>query len=270
MPFIEGIFMSVSTRSRSVDSTISRARWALSAVRASYPASDKKALKTTRAKKKGGKPVGKFTPEVQNTLDLLRNAAKLSTEEAEAKVSANLERYPDTIPPDDVALENRVLSMVHGFDNRTSAELEILLQEIKDIKNEGRMINELRKFNRQAKNEKAVIDAVDVVTGGKGLPASISAGERAAKADFDKIQGLTDRAKRWFASADKAFVSWDDTLRNLSRLETKTERFESELNKLGDVLAAENAEKSGLVTNIEAIKKIYRNIYNIETDRPVM
>lgn len=230
----------------------------------------KKELKTTKVKKKAGKPVGKFTPEVQKTLDMLREAAKLDREEAGAKITANLAQFSDTIPPDDVALENRVLSMIHGFDNRTSDELATLLQEVKDIKDEGRMIAELRKFNRQAKIERAVGEGIDVVSGGKGLPASISAGERAAALELDKIQGITDRAKRWFSTTGLSLVGWKDLLDIMSRLDKTSKPFESELSKLGDVLTTKNAEKQGIRINIERIKQLYRDSFGLKSARDVM
>ena len=229
----------------------------------------KKELKTTRAKKKGGKPVGKFTPEVQNTLDLLRNAAKLSTEEAEAKVAANLAQFPDTIPPDDVALENRVLSMVHGFDNRTSAELETLLQEIKDIKNEGRMINELKKFNRQAKIERAVGESVDVLSGGQGIPASISAGKQAAGIDISNRRNLFEKTTAWLNERGLWTQGWPDLFNKLSRLDPSKSvpgELTNPLEKFADVLKEENALKGGLRLNIIKIRDLYKKAYGIKAD----
>ena len=229
----------------------------------------KRELKTTKVKKKGGKPVGKFTPEVQNTLDLLRDAAKLSTEEAEAKVVANLEKYPDTIPPDNVALENRVLSMVHGFDNRTSAELETLLQEIKDIKNEGSMISELRKFNRQANIERVVGESIDVVTGGKGIPASISAGKQAAGIDISDRQSVFEKAAQWLGTKDLWLQGWPDLFNKLSRLDpsiSKPGELTNPLEEFADVTKEEEVEKKGLRLNIIKIRNLFKKAYGIKVD----
>ena len=229
----------------------------------------KKELKTVAVKKKGGKPVGKFTPEAQKTLDLLRDAAKLSTEEAGAKVAANLALYPDTIPPDNVALENRVLSMVHGFDNRTSAELETLLQEIKEIKDTGKMINELRKFNRQAKIERVVGESVDVLSGGTGIPASISAGKQAAGIDISDRQSTFEKATQWLVSKDLWLQGWPDLFNKLSRLDpsiSKPGELTNPLEEFADVTKEENAEKKGLRLNIIKIRDLFKKAYGIKVD----
>jgi hypothetical protein len=137
-----------------------------------------------------------------------------------------------------------------------------LLAEIKALKEQGSMINELRRFNRQARNEVAQTEAIDDITGGKGLPASISAGEKAARAEFDRTQGLTDRAKRWFSTTGKTIVGWKDILDILSRL-SGSPSFQSNLSKLGDVLDAKNAEKRGIRETIEESQNLYRSAYGI-------
>jgi len=44
----------------------------------------KKELKNTKIRKQAGKPVGRFTPEVQKTLNALREASRISKGQAEA------------------------------------------------------------------------------------------------------------------------------------------------------------------------------------------
>jgi hypothetical protein len=229
----------------------------------------RKMLQASKPKKQAGKVVGKFTPEAQKQLDMLRNASRLKSDEAAAKIATNLEKYPDTLPPDDVVIENRVLSMVAGFEARTISELESLRDEVAALIEDGETIAELKKFNRQARNERAVIEAVDVVTGGKGLPASISAGEKAARFQMEKIEGLTDRAKRWFSTTGTSIVGWKDILDILSRLDP-SKPFESRLSKLGDVLEVKNREKAGTREFTERMQDMYKEAYGLETPREVL
>jgi hypothetical protein len=229
----------------------------------------KKMLQATKPKKQAGKVVGKFTADAQNQLDMLRKAAKMTTDEAALKIANNLEQYPDTLPPDNVVLENRVLSMVSGFEARTIGELEELRDNIASLIEDGQTIAELRKFNRQARNERAAIEAIDVITGGKGLPASLSAGEKAARFQMEKIEGLTDRAKRWFSTTGTSIVGWKDILDILSRLDP-SKPFESRLSKLGDVLEVKNREKAGIRKSTELMQNMYKEAYGLETPREVL
>jgi GGDEF domain-containing protein len=230
----------------------------------------RKELRSTKVKKVSGKPRGKFTPEVQNVLDMLRNAAKMNVADARARIDDNLAQYQDTIPPDNVALENRVLAMVAGFDNRTIGELEQLLREIKLLKDEGEMIAELKKFNRQARDEKARAAALGVISGDKGLPKGITAGEKIARAQLDRNMGITDRAKRWFAHQGVSIVGWKDVLDILSRLDKTSKPFQSALSKEGDVLKAKNAEKAGIRENTEKVQDLYKVAYGLKSPRAML
>jgi hypothetical protein len=223
----------------------------------------KKMLKSTKPKKEGGKPVGKFTPEVQRALDKLREAANLNKDEATDRIKDNLEKYPDEIPPEDIALENRVLSMIHGvglYGQIFSNELAQIRDEIREMIDEGRMINELKRFNRESRYEKARGEAIDVITGGKGIPAGADLKTR--KTNYERIHGLTDRAKRWFATTGKTIVGWKDILDILSRLDP-SKPFESTLSKAGDVLDAKNAEKQGVRDSLARIQDMHKEAYGI-------
>jgi hypothetical protein len=227
----------------------------------------KKMLKSTKPRKEGGKPVGKFTPEVQRALDKLRQAANLSKAEADLRIGENLNKYQDEIPPEEIALENRVLSLVHGvgrFGTLFSNELAQIRDEIREMIDQGRMINELRRFNRQARYEKERGEAIDVITGGEGIPAG--ADQKTRKANYNRIHGLTDRAKRWFATTGKSMVGWKDILDILSRLDP-SKPFESALSQIGDVLDAKNTEKQGIRDTVESMQDMYRSAYDIPAGR---
>jgi hypothetical protein len=226
----------------------------------------KKMLKTTKPRKEGGKPVGKFTPEVQRALDKLREAANLDKDAATDRIKDNIEKYPDEIPPEDIALENRVLSIVHGvgfYGQIFSNELAQIRDEIREMMDEGRMMNELKRFNRESRWERQRGEAIDVITGGEGIPAGADLKTR--KTNYERIHGLTDRAKRWFATTGKTIVGWKDILDILSRLDP-SKPFESDLSKMGDVLDAKNAEKQGIRDALATVQDIYREAFGITAE----
>jgi hypothetical protein len=225
----------------------------------------KKELRTTKPKKQAGKPVGQFTPEIQKVLDQLRTAAAMSTTEALAKINDNMSQYTDDLPPDNIAMENRIISMVHDFGTRTVPQLEILLEDIRALKDEGKMMRELQKFNRQAQIEKDVAEAVFVLTGGKGMPEGADA--RTRKANYERNQGTPDRAKQWMASQGLPLVGWPDVLDILSRLDKTSKPYESALSDLGDVLDAENAFKDGVRANLDRMQAMYMEAFGISNDR---
>jgi hypothetical protein len=129
-----------------------------------------KLLKQTKPKKQGNKPVGKFTPGIQNILDKARSALKLTQDEAGAKIGENLDKYKGQITPVEVAVENEILNMVSDMENRTVEELQRTLETLTALVDEGRMINELKKFNVQEEISRAkgvVLESVGGQTEGR-------------------------------------------------------------------------------------------------------
>lgn len=89
-------------------------------------------LDKAKARKSGGKPQGRFTPDIQDSLDQLRAASKMGVGEAQAKLEANL---ANENPTPEMAMENRVLQAIAG-DN--SASMKETLAGIQDLLAEGK------------------------------------------------------------------------------------------------------------------------------------
>ena len=130
-----------------------------------------KALKKTKVKKVAGKPVGKYTAEVQEVLDLMRQTSKLSKNEAQAIIQQNIETSEGLLPTEDIRLKNELLSLVSGLDEKTPASLQTTLDTIQDMKRTGKLARKLQRLERTEDiiNKKKLV--VDQVTGGKGIKA---------------------------------------------------------------------------------------------------
>ena len=132
-----------------------------------------KELKQTKAKNRFGKPVGNLTPEVQNILNTMRDALKLTTDEAAKKILKNIEKHKNSIPPVEIAMQNRVLKMASGFDKMSFDELTELLADVRKIKEEGGTMRALFDFNHKEKTDRQTRFLIDRITRGEGLPAGI-------------------------------------------------------------------------------------------------
>ena len=218
----------------------------------------KKELRTAKVKKH----TGKFTPEIQDTLDTLIRVSKMKPAEAEDKLVDNLEKYLDKDIPQEIVMENHMLEMVARLDTMDSiGGLESLLAEIKALKDEGRMINQLKKFNRESRDIARKDITVEELG---GVPASIK---------FTGIKDLAPktvmaRAKQALKSHGKTIMGWDDLMDILSG-KTKSKPGESFISKDNDLLGFKNAEKKGTRIAIDKMNADYKKAYGLETNRQV-
>lgn len=228
----------------------------------------KKELENTKIKKEAGKPVGKFTPEIQETLNIFRLSSLLSKSEAEMKTQFNIEKYKDTVPPESVALENKILSMISGLEEMSVEELKSILAKIKYIKRTGVLTSELKKFNRQSDIDDWTNKTIDIITGGKGLPENISTiGTR----ELDE-KTLEKRVQKFMGTIGKEFVGWNDIIDMLAR-KTKDKPGNTWLDKFSNVTDQENKVKEGQRKYLggEGIgRKITEEAFDIKSDHQII
>jgi len=222
-------------------------------------------LKQTKVRMQAGKPVGRFTPEVQVVLNQLRKASKIKKSEAETIINANLEKYKNDIPPESVALENKILSMIAGMDEMAVKDLQNTLRQIQEIKATGKLTAELKKFNREADISQWNDKVVDIITGGKGIPANIST-IGTAELRPDKLR---DRVKKFIGTIGKSYVGWNDIIDMLAR-KTKAKPGTTWLDDFADVMDEENAVKKGNRTNTEQAQKMAEDTLEVKTDREMV
>jgi len=222
-----------------------------------------KELKNTKVKKQAGKPVGKFTPEIQRVMDKMRVAAKLTRGQAADKIQNNIELYDQGKFPAEIAFENKILNMVGGIDGLETAQLRETLQVIKEMKSSGKLVNQLKKSLRQTALAEIVSDVVEVVTGGKGMPSDYSI--KSIKQYAPKtLRQKTNHALRGLGMNQ---VGWKDILDMISSLDKGSIPGESMINQWADVLAEKNAEKAGQIKYIKEIRDMFYDSFNLKSDK---
>ena len=134
----------------------------------------KAALSKTKTKKQSGKPVGKFDAATQSTLDRLRNASKLSVEDAKDilntrnQISSELAKAGQ-LPSYEDALESAVLSSVADSQNTKVSDLQNLKNEIEQLITEGKTSRQNTIIAKKAKVEKIQNGINQLISQGKNL-----------------------------------------------------------------------------------------------------
>jgi len=223
----------------------------------------RKELAQTKTQKQTGKIIGKYTPELQKILNQMRESVNLTQNQATEKIYNNLERYKDTLMPDEVAQENRILQMITG--DQSIENLQSILSDIKEMKETGDIAVSLKEFNRQAEIQQNVDAAIQTISGGEGLPADIST----IGSKRPKTKNLSQRFKNWISGTGKGVVGWKDLLDMLSFKDLTTERNESFLNRFGDVLSEKNAEKTLNRNDVMQFRELIQDSYNIKKDKDI-
>jgi len=220
-------------------------------------------LKKTKVKKVSGRPKGKFTPEIQETLDTMRNASRMSKESAETKLADNLSKG---VVSAEMARENAILNMKANSDTMTSQELNQALKEIKSLKETGKLISEQGKADFKEDINKKKDDIKRVLTGTVGK--EIAKQEGIPEPETRKDAG--DSFKNRIITAGKSLSGWNDVLDILSFRDKTSTAFKSDLNKIAKVSNEETAEKKGNRIATEKINDIAKSVYDIKTDRQLV
>ena len=200
----------------------------------------KSLLKGTDVGKQSGKPVGKFTPEIQNILDKLRIYSKLTRAEAMDKIQSNLVAIGDGMATEEQALDNRMLSLMAGLEESEDPQfLRDLLEEIQTIIDTGRAGGLLREFARAERNAQIVDDALSSILGDKVPEATTK----------NKKEGL----KETLGSFWIGMLGWDNKLDYLSQDDKGSKENKSRLNQIARVDREINNEKRHMVKNAEKV-----------------
>lgn len=134
----------------------------------------KSALSKTKTKKQSGKPVGKFGADAQKTLDRLRNASKLSVEDAKDilntrnQISSELAKVGQ-FPSYEDALEAAVLSSVADSQNTKVSDLQNLKSDIEQLIAEGKTSRQNAIIAKKAKADEIRSGIDELITQGKNL-----------------------------------------------------------------------------------------------------
>ena len=131
----------------------------------------------------GKKPKGKYTPEIQNTLNAIKNLTDLNQKNATIKLEENLKNYLIKVP-EEIVMENYLLSLYTG----NVKQKQELLSIIRQLKEKGEISSALKKFNIQAEIQAKNDLVIDRVTGGKGIEQERLRGQPADKTKIEKVK----------------------------------------------------------------------------------
>ena len=212
----------------------------------------KKELSNIKPPKQAGKPVGKFTPFIQKVLDGMKEAIKLTEEQADVVIEKNLQ---DPIITPAVALHNKILSTFSGLQEKDSAQLQKMLDHIQKIKTEGRALNELNKFNIEEDLARKKNLVVDGATGGKGLPQGLQTTGKVEKT-------FTQKGKATLKSLGAKWVmSWNGLM---GIVDFNAGIDNQKLSKTFSVLNQENEYKLRQHRYVDRLSDAISSAYNIE------
>jgi hypothetical protein len=166
------------------------------------------AVRTTKVRK--GK--GRFGPEVQGVLDVVRNAFKLSPEAAQQRLEARAEAGTQEIPTPVEALENRILALRSDAASTNLAELEKLLETVVALKELGSGIRKAEILRKQEESAALRAEFLELIGDERvnETDAQRRGRERLAAIEVNTFMGMSaawwNKIKRVMRSSDKARV----------------------------------------------------------------
>jgi hypothetical protein len=220
-----------------------------------------KTLKKSKAKKVSGKPVGKLTPEIQATLDSIREASTIDAEVASHRMAKNQAKLANTespLTPEErinLHIENSILGTASNLKERSVEELENLNDHIRNLVTTGRDAAKAKLERERSRRESMVAESVKTVGA-----VDVTATQR---------KGFFKRVKQRFTTLGQSLSGWADIMDILSISDKSSKAFESKLSQHTDVLETESAEKALTFSlNQELVNEVMR-VYGLKTDRQV-
>jgi len=202
-------------------------------------------IKTTKTT--GSKPKGKFTPETQKQLDIIRGALKNTPAQAADKLISNLalERQDKS---EDIALENAVLQTISsGVSDKAE-----LLRTIKTLKEKGSQEAALKKGNTKTETEMNTDYTIDQMTGNKG----IEEGRAQGTPEAETIKKQIAKYRRGIGS--KFILDWRGMLQALDKT------VGNNLAKMFSIVKQESMYKNLIGGYYQAQKEAVAKIYGVK------
>ena len=198
----------------------------------------KKSVKKTKPRKQTGKPVSKLTPEVQKAFDFMREAVKLTQDQANEKLMSNLSQ--EGIPSEEVAFQNKILGLASGQQFLTAEELKQLSDEIETLKAGGKAKFQLKAIAEAEQRQQDIEQSRNSILGGKTPNKS-------------RIKSPLQKLRKALSTPFKSILGWDNLL-NLLAIENKEVKpGESAIERIASVKEVETAEKKGTRIAMEKV-----------------
>ena len=219
-----------------------------------------KVLKQTKAKVKDHILKGKFTPDVQQRLDVLSHNLNLDRDTARVKMTENIAAFDaGTLSYEEMLKANEALNFA-GIDGMSAEELSNTLDYIKVLRDVGRSERQAKQATATERIKVIRTDISGVITGGRGLKTGVGAVPRAQ---------LTAKPS-WVDT----FVNWqysiDDMADKLSKFDTASDPFQSELSQfVAQVHRATNRQVIGTKDAYNTLKDTIKEVYGVKTNREI-
>lgn len=203
-------------------------------------------LKKSKPRMRAGKPVGKFTADIQQIMDRARKAMDMPRFEAEVKIQANLSKASSTAQGLDpaLALENRILDSFSDLDSRSLDELTSRLTDLEGLVKAGRNAVSMKVKARQERAQIFAQKALQTIQGDKPVTSADKPKKKA-------VEAVTRALKTW----GQSISGWDDLL-NVFSMDSKTKPFKSWLNENLSTIMVETKEKAAVQTWGERFRKL--------------
>ena len=240
-----------------------------------------KELKDTKIKFKDGKPNAKFEYEAQKKLNAIRgfqqqfeqqaknirasgnkkaSAYELAQVEIANKISDWQTANPDALLPDEILNEIQLLKMV-GIKDMTASELRSVLSDIQSIKETGRTLKEVERFNRDTEVQRIKDGVIKTVTGGLKNPKS---GQGLRRSE-DKL-GSFERIGDFFTLKHAGF---EEILDAVSKLDKNSKPYESFLSEhfSGKVRDSFIGQNTGEIKTIQKVGEVVTENYGFKNNK---
>ena len=215
-----------------------------------------KTIKKSRPKGKQEVTKGKNLPDVHASLERIHDVTRLTNTQVKERLEEIMPEESDAYPTDEQMEEITVINMYGAMGQKTSAELEVTLNELTTMietgKTSWKQILEDTKAANKEKREEAVADiqgSKEPLTASQRRVAEAKAGNFANKFR-DSIREFSDKSQAWWSLQDK-----------LSRF-SKSSKMATRFTRL--VNGAQRAEDTGVKKTTERITSKLEGIYGVK------
>ncbi len=220
----------------------------------------RKNIKRAQAKIKQHILTGKFTPEVQERLDVITHNLEIARDVAREKMADNIQKYDDGVLSYEEMLKANESLNFAGIDGMSAEELANALEYIKILETMGRSERQAKQAIATERISKIRTDIMNILTGEKGLKVGVGAVPRAQLA---AKPGWLD-----------TFVNWQYSLDNLadklSKLDPTSAPYQSEINKfVAQAHRATNRQAVATSESYNKVKEAIKEVYDVKSTRDI-
>lgn len=220
-------------------------------------------LKGAKVKIKDKKPTANFEYNAQKKLDRIRANINGDYAAAQQKIVDTISDFqaanPDSVLPGDILEQIQELKMV-GIKDMTVEELRTTLADIKSIKETGRTLKDLERFNRDTAIEQVKDRVLETLTGGRKNPKA-NEGLRRPEDKPTSYENVVD----FFTIKQAGF---EEILDAVSKFDKGSKPYESFINKhfttkVGEAFAKQT---EGELLRVGELNDLIKKAHDIKND----